>query len=406
MGDALIVGRGGSSSGGSSGKTLVTKIIQATQSWKVPKAKDQKFYIRVFGGGGGGGFVINSSFNDGGGGGGGGMMNNTELTLEAGTSIPITIGIGGIAGNERSVTTSYGTKYSNGGNGGTTSFGTYLAANGGGGGAGVTGNGGNGGSGGGAGVEGQGGNGYQFGGGGAKKGGGFGGYWGGAGGGSTRSVSDMDNRILGGVIVEGGTPKVDSSGNIQLSGYGGNGNNNGINTISNDQVPNGSDSQFGFDINLQGAGESGVMNNGSRVVYSSYLAGGGFGGNGGKYVAGGGGGYGADGGAGGNSMDTSNSYYMNTCGGGGGGYGGNGGDAYQIYRNQMSAKREYSRYGGGGGGYGPSGTGGSQYTGYPDGGIAAGGAGGGQNMNNSGNPDTITPAGRGGNGICIIQYYA
>ena len=70
MGDALIVGRGGSS-GGSSSKTLVTKIIQASQSWTVPKAKDQKFYVRIFGGGGGGGHIAAGS---------GGMMNNGELT--------------------------------------------------------------------------------------------------------------------------------------------------------------------------------------------------------------------------------------------------------------------------------------------------------------------------------------
>ena len=362
MGDALIVGRGGSSSG-SSGKTLVTKIIQATQSWKVPKAKDQKFYVRIFGGGGGGSAMAA--------GGGGGYMNNAELTLETGTSIPITIGLGGKAGTLDDNPTS----------GGTTSFGTYLSANG----AYCTLQGiGLGGSGGGGGAievrfsgfsnkTYNGGTGYQFGGGGSfssstrKIYGGNGGQWGGGGGAAYDAY--------------GGCLYSDSGTLTGYSGLAGNTNKAGTNTIGNDQVPNGSEDRPYYELNLQGNGNSGT-------TQSCTGGGGGYGGNGGSN-GGGGGGYGADGG---------------DCGGGGGGYGGNGGDGYRyskFYINMGGGTQEcYLSIGGGGGGYGPSGTGGSYTTGFKGGGIAAGGLGG-LIMNNI----NITP-GDGGNGICIIQYYA
>lgn len=52
MGDALIVGRGG---GSSSKPKLETVILVSNSTWTVPKAKDQKFSVRIFGGGGCGG---------------------------------------------------------------------------------------------------------------------------------------------------------------------------------------------------------------------------------------------------------------------------------------------------------------------------------------------------------------
>ena len=388
MGDALIVGRGGggSSSGGSSGKTLVTKIIQATQSWVVPKAKDQKFYVRIFGGGGGGSYGIyidpnEVSYNQAiiSGGGGGGMMNNGELTLESGTSIPITIGKGGTA-------CSSGDGSVNGGNGGTTSFGTYLAANGGQGGISTkgrswyyseNGSGGNGGSGGGGYI---GGNGYQFGAGGGQ----FlslGGYWGGG----SRGPGGSSKHPANGIIFNFSTlaPEKDSTGEYATSGL------NGINTIGNDQIPNGSEDRPYYELNLQGNGTS----------YSNGF--GGHGGNGASGNYGGGGGYGGDGGIGTSGSSGSNDYNV---GGGGGGYGADGGNAY-IDRSS-TRKYVFVACGGGGGGYGTSGTGGSQYTGFQDGGIAAGGAGGGHVTADITNEDHLVAAGKGGNGICIIQYYA
>ena len=390
MGDALIVGRGGSS-GGSSGKTLVTKIIQATQSWTIPKAKDQKFYVRIFGGGGGGSYgeldTSGATTNSGARGGGGGMMNNGELTLEAGTSIPITIGLGGKAGDSGSPTGSAG---------GTTSFGTYLAANGG--------NAYAGGSGGGAGNRQTPGYGLQFGGGGgsaindAKDDGANGGKWGGGGMGNPRY------RIAKGgcLYYDNGVMQKDSNGDPILSGLAGDACSNGTNTIGDDQVPNGSEDKPYYELNLQGNGISG------KFIEPSigYGGGGGYGGNGGIGLGGGGGGYGGNGG---NYFVIGNSY----SGGGGGGYGANGGDGYLI---QLQTSGYYVSWlnmscGGGGGGYGPSGTGGSYNTGYPDGGIAAGGSGG-SNTNPDFTPKEGSPpktpllAGRGGNGICIIQYYA
>lgn len=408
MGDALIVGRGGSSSG-SSGKALVTKIIQATQSWKVPKAKDQKFYVRIFGGGAGGSYnntleIGSRNVKSGAAGGGGGFMNNAELTLEAGTSIPVTIGLGGKAGN-----TSNGCGQA----GGTTSFGTYLAANG----ANYTDyrHGGNGGSGGGGGATGRGGTGYQFGGGGSAMifgtfagNGGNGGKWGGGGGG--RIHKDRKGVYGGCLYYDNGVmmtnDDLETSSRVNVlypnpsSGLAGNLGEDGINTIGNDQIPNGSEDRPCYELNLQG---SGLCSNTSYRNSMYGNGGGGFGGSGGYNIGSGGGGYGGNGGNGG--------YYNNGsfAGGGGGGYGADGGDGYIV--NQAGTYNLMIPCGGGGGGYGPSGIGGSQSTGYPDGGIAAGGAGGATNnlasisAGSSLNAYDHMPAGRGGNGICIIQYY-
>lgn len=369
MGDALIVRRGGS---GDTVGTLRTVIIDKTTTWVVPKAKDQTFHIRLFGAGGGGGtFAISKGSGGGGSGGGGGYMNNTIIALLPGDQIPITIAVG------NSMT------------GGTTSFGTYLAANGGlspGIGSSSAQDSVTGGSGGGgssvlrsngalyityAGI------GTQFGGGGGYRGN-RGGKWGGGGGTCDTGVS----------VSLGGYLKFDSSNYTNIvSGLAGNGGNDileaedGTNTINNDEVPNGSHSKFGFDINLQGAGKGKGLRGG----------GGGYGGNGGNN-GGGGGGYGGNGGNG--VFDDTKQYYG---GGGGGGYGADGGEGgYGANFSLSGGVYKYTYMGFGGGGYGKGGKGGNGQMDHgvgERGGIAAGGGGGEGGVGN------------GGNGICIIQYF-
>ena len=167
MAEAIISRRGGNGGGGGGGGILITNTFVDNTSFVVPNHTGN-ISVRIFGGGGGGSRV--SSW--GGAGGGGGWMNNGEFTIANGTSVQITLGMGG--GSAMA--------------GGTSSFGTYLSANGGEGGKYC--NGGNGGSGGGGGgyVQGSslanGGIGYQFGGGGSSWNGygGNGGPWGGGGG--------------------------------------------------------------------------------------------------------------------------------------------------------------------------------------------------------------------------------
>ena len=353
MGDSLIVRRGGS---GSSQYKLKTEIIQTNKTWTVPKAKDQVFSIRIFGGGATTPIYYTN-------GGGGGYMNNKIFALLEGEKIPITIGAGGYNGHT-------------GNAGGTTSFGTYLAANGG--------YEGNGGSGGGHGSfvnvkngtikYSIGANGYQFGGGG---GGGYGGYWGGGGGTTLLRYGGWWN----------------NSGTWERSGLGGNGGNitvaaeDGVNTIGNPEVPNGSNTKFGYELNLQGEGKGG-----------GYIGGGGgYGGNGGN-TYGGGGGYGGNGGSGSiYNVAYSGKTYTIFSGGGGGGYGSLGGNGYNKEADESSNYNLSYAYGGGGGGYGKSGYGGDGYGGpyIQNGGIAAGAGSAGSMFHTSG-----------GNGICIIQYYA
>lgn len=237
--------------------------------------------------------------------------------------------------------------------GGTTIFGSYLSANGGT--SGESGlyvaNGGSGGSGGGSygsGIsntcDGYGGTGYQFG--------------GGCGISPNKSRGSAGN---GGLYGGGGglySYKNDFNNyGIGIGGtYGGNGGanvNNGINyTAENGTNTIKIESAF-----LSGAGLPGT----------NYGGGGGYGGNGGNNC-GGGGGYGKCGvGGNGGSIDKDNSitgYKMNCCGGGGG--------------------------------YGPGGSCGG------NGGIAAGGSG--IAISSYNNAIFNTPSG--GNGICIIQYYA
>ena len=318
MGEALIVSRG-SSSGGSSGKTLISQIFIENTIWKAPKIPDQNFSVRIFGGGGG-----SSNY----GGGGGGYMNNAILKINAGEEIPITIGTGGTG------------RYSAGDNGEISSFGIYLSALGGEGGNDRTG--GNGGSGGAALTNG--GTGFQFGGGGGSNGG-NGGKWGGGGG-----AYGYGKCGKGGCLYENSQNIYEITG---YSGLAGDFNNNGTNTI-------------GMGLEFEGAGRRGQIDlpeDANGRYGDGQPGGGGYGGNGGNiyyissngrhyynysYSYGGGGGYG---GKGGDGRDGA---------GGGGGYGADGGNgaSYRVF--------------GGGGGYGKLGKGGG--AGKLDGGIAAGGA--------------------------------
>lgn len=354
MGEALIVSRG-SSSGGSSGKTLISQIFIENTVWKAPKIPDQNFSVRIFGGGGSAGYKS---------GGGGGWMNNAIIAINAGEEIQITIGEGGRCGSSSDLF---------GNNGGTTSFGKYLFALGG-----ETGNGstaGSGGSGGGAYY--YGGIGFQFGGGGGTSNGGNGGKWGGGGGGYGK----------GGCLYE------NSQNTSQVTGYSGLGGNAGGWNFNDDPPANGTNT-IGTGLEFEGSGICGTPdhNINEKADRDGFCGGGGYGGCGGnilyyghstskgyKYNAGGGGGgYGANGGGGCEGA------------GGGGGYGGDGGG--------ICASGQYNVYGGGGG-YGKLGKGGGFYNidGISriirDGGIAAGGC------------SYAQEFGNGGNGICIIQYY-
>ena len=398
MGEALIVSRG-SGSGGSSGKTLISQIFIENTVWKAPKIPDQNFSVRIFGGGGAG--FCNATSGNAIAGGGGGWMNNAILKINAGEEIPITIGRGGYNGT-------------NSGNGEISSFGTYLSALGG-----TNGTlyqntstqsrfavGGYGGSGGGAGGTGSIGGafnysniseddldcirfcsrGFQFGGGGGIYGG-LGGKWGGGGGINHESTS----KALGGCLYENSQNMYEITGYSGLAGNGGNKANNnaenGINTI-------------GIGLEFEGSGSM------SYVIYADaslnkiednkiLAGGGGYGGNGSCIISNinfkgyqlgfttAGGGYGANGGT--------VYVYTNRGYAGGGGYGGDGGDTFKGAA-------------GGGGGYGKLGKGGgytdvnyindNDIVGSIDGGIAAGGGGYNQGV-----------MGKGGNGICIIQYY-
>lgn len=400
MAEAIISRRGYGTEGKPPAPVLKTQLYVENGTFITPNTINNSFSILLFGGGGGGRSQVNS------GGGGGGNMNLNTLELPANTSITITIGLGGSSGQT----------------GGTTSFGTFLSATGGRCGE-TTGNGGNGGSGGGAsqvhtsgalnriyGYSIYAGSGTWFGGG--SPGGNGGVYGGGAGGSRSNCIYNCyviyastanASGSVSGIDLSTGWRNVTSVGMfpwyLPIGGaYGGNGGNNtispknGINTIGNDQV----------DINLQGAGLAGGRISIQQSM--SFGSGGGYGGNAGlnsnygtyrynsrnkrliyglgggngfvdyyinedyieySILSGGGGGYGGDGG---NSIVTN---YGFCCGGGGGGYGGKGGDGSNFG-------------GGGGGGYGNGAIGGSHAAGYAGGGS--------YNL-------------KGGDGICIIQYY-
>lgn len=412
MSEAIISRRGWTSNGKPPEPVLKTETIVTNQNWTVPNHTGN-ISVRIFGGGGG---AVYGRHADGDkywyGGGGGGYMNNAELDLANNTSIQISIGVGGSGYVNSSMTDDIQRNHA--GNGGTTAFGTYLSANGGEGGfIGVNwANGGNGGSGGGAFKQSEnssktnslshGGNATQFGGGGAvsivrggvpltngssaSSTGGDGGTYGGGG---AASVSpNAYNNTQGYTTCHGGQGSTYGGGGgsycdsairsfLGYGGkYGGDGGGiseihnknyrdatNGTNTIKNNSVPN----------DCQGAGLAGGGWAGG---------GGGFGGNGGNggtsggsYGGGGGGGYGGPGG---------------NIGGGGGGYGiiasggnsgGGGGGYYSAGGNG---------YGGGGGGYGD----GASVSPVRSAGYGGGGCGGNSTLVN------------GGNGICLISYYA
>ena len=409
---------------------------------------------------------IGSSYmSSGGSGGGGGWMNNAIFTnLTPGQVIPIVIGIGGTI--EYNTTYSGGTSTfgsylsANGGEKATSS--SYNATTG----IGTGGGGGNGGSGGGTGGS-NGGIGYQFGGGGSSQHGGRGGMWGGGGGGGINGGTGgtygggggagfLGTAGTGGTYGGGGgagcrfngyNSSIWKYGNRGIGGtYGGNGggtglrNNtsytntniaqNGTNTSTWTNVFNDGNGYFRGD-GLQGKYQYTNYNASTQSEYYCICGGGGgggFGGNGGigSYsngnskvtlycYGGGGGGYGSNGG----NAKLSGDY---SGGGGGGGYGGDGGECsgggggygksakggnnygggggyYSRGGHGMSDRYQYGVTGGGGGGYGNGGNGAylliNRFTPAEDGGFAAGGGGGGY----------VFTSGKGGNGICIIQYY-
>ena len=365
MGNAFLSRRGGS---GGSSYELKTEIYETNKLWTVPKAKDQKFMVRIFGGGSSGGHrVLESQYC--GFGGSGGFMNNGDFTLQQGTTVQITIGSGGIPETESEYPLRLKIK-----SGGITSFGTYLAANGG--------SAQYGGSGGGIlGVyssvvttrDSQAGTGYQFGGGGGgwKTGcmdGGNGGYYGGGGGTCYAAGKKNGN---GGTSINYQYNSSSSMWEGTGSGLGGNGGGNqgsstdGTNTDSNSYLKKN---------NLSGFGKAGGYSTAKDTDSVSYT------------IFGGGGGYGGNGG--------------NNCGGGGG-YGAKGGDGY--IQNSSYGKLSYV-YGGGGGGYGKGGYGGNATEDGPGGGggYGHGGDGGLNGIHGGGGGYNAS----GGNGICIIQYYA
>ena len=400
MSEVVISRRGGSSSG--SGKNMVTEYITFNRNWTVPKAKDQKFDIRIFGAG--------DTLH--GGGGCGGAMNNDILTLTKGDKINITIGRSTISSGQSS------------------SFGSYLSANGGSGsggyswqqrvgihgipgmqfGGGMESNGGVYGGGGGSWYDhnyGGGSGGYYGGGGGCgmddtktydRKPGGYGGYYGGGGGGADGSEYES----YGGYYNDNGT--------IKQSGFGGNGGHGALYNKWGSVISWSSGSS-------NGTNTIGWTNISKDIMYNNYMDGEGKAGSGTLYAAGGGGGFGGNGGNSSNNSGGGGGGYGSNGGnaegngaGGGGGYGGDGGDAYMGY-------------GGAGGGYGkvskaiyyiPGGYycpgGGKNF--FQNGGALYGGGGGigiwdGDELVASyacgGTANSNSPAEP---GVCIIKYYA
>lgn len=353
---------------GWSTKTVVkSAIFTESGSWTVP-ANVTSVDVLIMGGGGGAGGNVSYENSDSwdhnahGGGGGAGHIKKQAVTVTPGQSITVTIGTGGIGGNNDSGT---GTLAGgNGQNGGTTSFGTLFSATGGEGGKGATasnyynptaGNGGSGSAGGGGGFGyfhgGNGGNGDYCGGGGAGSGfndsgctAGNGGTYGGGGG------------AIGGTVGTGG----------QYGGKGGSAYHNlaavaGTNTTA-----------MSLDFTGEGkAGTNGATRNspGTAYQYGGGGGGGGYGGNGGN-------------GANGSYIPSEAPYYGGN--GGGGGYGGNG---YTPTSTQSN--------GGGGGGYGGDATG------------AGGGGYGASNYGKGGDPDYLEASKSAGkSGICIITWTA
>lgn len=353
MAEGVIVRRGGSG-GGTDPSNIRCVMITDNVQWKVPKAKGQKFSVRIFGGGGSS-KILSSGHNPEhrAAGGGGGHMNNAILSLAEGQIIQINIGLGGII-----------PEYGHTSSGGTTFFGSYLTALGGE--AGDTYQGGNGGTGGGSIAQCKGGDGSYGGGGGGGGGeismnntnirwinnpgaGGNGGTWGGGGGAGGGGAFLYQGAIHTQLSIALG-----GKGGISTGGSSGSNGSDGVNTI-------------GFGLDYEGDGLGGkiaaiVYSDNGNAKYNAYGTSGG----------GGGGGYGGNGGNGANSnvyaYQIKNQNIISKCGGGGGGYGGSGGSAGYAggggggggYGNNGGSGYDYSSIGtgaGGGGGYGPSGYG-------------------------------------------------
>lgn len=298
MGQAIIVrASGGYNSNGGSGEEEIVGwqekhvIINTSQLWTVPLAKNNEFSVRIFGGGAGMSAWYNKYIDgkydqinvNGTVGGGSGYMNNTVVTLNEYDQVQVSIGAGG------------GTNTA----GGTTAFGTYLSATGG---EGAT---------------------------------HFTALWrsvyggrGGTGGGCCYFINECaggGNAIYGGgggCITEYDNPDTTYATSGRGGTYGGNG------YGGSGSIKNGTNTMGNVTLEFTGPGNAGGGYYGN--------AGGGYGGCGGTNC-GGGGGYGANGGNG-------TSKYSATACGGGGGYGGRGGDG---------GYDSSGIYGGYGGGYGP-----------------------------------------------------
>ena len=378
-----------------------------------------------------------------------GYYANDTIQVEIGSTIPVTIGSGGIKVNDRFSDDNYA--------GGTTSFGIYLSANGGGysgggstgcgtvefftlslgvvtaqfGGAGSGGdsssgyNGGTYGGGGGTGNWSLSSTGGTYGGGGGGGGGpgGNGGTYGGGGGASIyfrfnrNSINriSVDNKGIGG-----------ANGGNGGGGYRGSSSptnaENGVNTANLINVA--IDAQTNEYLRGYGLAGKGFQYSQSRG-YIGGGGGGGYGGNGGNgsygamtntnlrsYSGGGGGGYGSNGGNAANFIDVD---IRGLGGGGGGGYGGDGGDGFNTasgggggygkaakggdaYRTNISFESGVWLYMGGGGGgfYAPAnGSGGGGYGLYQFLNGYYPGSGG----------DVTNGDGKGSDGICVVSYY-
>lgn len=415
MAEAIISRRGWTSEGK---PELRTETITGNTNWVVPKSIKGSISVLLFGGGSSGGWSDSISFG-GPNGGYGGFMNNGTFTIAGGTSIPITIGIGGVADTHSDDWICNP--------GGTSAFGTYLSANGGGNGGGGSagcgqynaiqfgcgggtqhtwsgGDGGTyGGGGGGSPVQYRGaarggGNGGKYGGGGggaspsgnlrqAGEQGGNGGEYGGGGGGGLSLWSSTWGRHNGGPGGTGGT-------------YGGRGGNGG-NAIYNW-------TGLGTAATAAGAGTNTMSWTNVDMIDGVYLRGPGTAGSG-SWGGGGGGGFGGCGGAGAYGSTTTGA-----GGGGGGGYGGNGG-AGGTYGGGGGGGygSNGGKNGGGGGGYGPGADGGSNCGGgggyFSRGGNNNGGGGGYGPGGDGGQPGGYGAGGgaraNGGGGICVLQYY-
>lgn len=370
MGEAIVVRRGGSSGAvdlDNGIRYVKTEIYTEYVNWKAPKAKDQKFAVRIFGGGGGGYESVGNGLAAGG---GGGWMNNAVLTIPEGSIVTISIGTGG---NILSA-------------GGTTTFGSYLSANGGG--APIRNGsrykGGSGGSGGMGSLQEDGGDGYQFGGGGGGPSriiispydspksqtmnggnGGNGGIWGGGGGGGgAGKVTFLRSHITA----------ISNPGKGGRGGqYGGKGGDGGS-PVMYPQAGQPGTNTIGMGLDYEGPGLGGAL---GATIY--------------RYE---------------NYRDWETNHVIG--GGGGGGYGGCGGIANSITGNNQNYGSSYTYssnsggFGGGGGGYGANGSSHGGGGGYGHEPVLGGGGG-------------YSPSGFGcggyyrdryvaKSGICIIQY--